>query len=384
MSAENPLIARTAALIPLLAANAAEADQRGQLSADVVKELHGAGLFSLQAPRAVGGHEADFRTAFEVYRLLGRGCASSAWTAAVLSAGSFLASLYGARARADVWGVDPRAGVASRLVPEGQGRPVEGGLIVSGRWRFMSGIHQSEWAIVAVSSAASDESLMALLPVDQGSVERSWDVTGLRATGSDSIVFEDVFVPEHRLLSLVKMLKGGRAAGNPEEPLYGGMVLNLGAVALIGPLLGVAEAALERVLTQLKLHAPAGASAAPGRAEQPSVRAAVAEAASRIDTARMRVSRVLDDLELSVATASQADPLTRARGRMDAGAAAENLREAVRLLMAALGSRAFASTEPVQRAWRDVEIALSHVSIVPEECRDAYGQALLGEVGAAE
>ena len=70
----------------------------------MAKALYEAGFFSLYAPRAVGGPEADFRTAFEVYRILGRGCGSSAWNAMVLSGGAYVAALFGARAREEVWG----------------------------------------------------------------------------------------------------------------------------------------------------------------------------------------------------------------------------------------------------------------------------------------
>jgi 3-hydroxy-9,10-secoandrosta-1,3,5(10)-triene-9,17-dione monooxygenase len=140
-TADSPLVAKAVSLVPLLADHAA--DRLGRLPDVVVEALHEAGFFSLQAPGVLGGHEADFRTAFEVYRLLGHGGGSSAWTAMILSGGSFVASLYGARARAEVWGADPRAGVASQLVSHGEGRPVEGGLVISGQWRPLSGIHHA-------------------------------------------------------------------------------------------------------------------------------------------------------------------------------------------------------------------------------------------------
>ncbi len=63
---------------------------------------------------------------------------------------------------------------------------------------------------------------------------------------------------------------------------------------------------------------------------------------------------------------------------MDAALAARYLREAVRHLLTALGSAGFSTGCPVQRVWRDMEVALSHANIVPDPNREAYGRALLG------
>jgi alkylation response protein AidB-like acyl-CoA dehydrogenase len=61
-----------------------------------------------------------------------------------------------------------------------------------------------------------------------------------------------------------------------------------------------------------------------------------------------------------------------------AGTAARCAREAVRLLLGAGGTRSFASTNPVQRVWRDLDIATRHVMVSPEKTRDIYAQVLYG------
>jgi len=357
---------------------------------EVAKALYEAGFYSLHAPRVLGGPEEDLRTAFEVYRQLGRGCGSSAWTAMILSGGSLVASLFGARAREELWGADPRAGVCSRFAPEGEGRPVDGGMIVSGSWRPMSGVHQSTWAVVAFRTAGEpadghEPVMLALVPVDEGSVERTWGMTGLRATGSDTLTYDGVFVPRHRLMSLRRMLEGGYGAEHPDEHLYGATVITALIATVIGPLLGLAETALECVLSQLGTSTREGQDppTTPRRSEKARVQAGVAEAASCIDTARMRIERALSDVERGISSASQLDPFSQARARVDAAVAAENLRESVRLLLTATGSRSFATAEPLQRVWRDIEIALAHPTIVPEDSREAYGRALLNVGDAA-
>ena len=370
------LVDRARSLVPLLSEHAEDADRLGRLPDVVVAALYDAGFLSLQVPQALAGPGADFRTAFEVYAELGRGCGSSGWLAMVLSGGSFMASLLGERARRELWAADPRAAVCSTLPSAGTARAVEGGLAVSGRWRPTSGVHHSAWAMVAVATEGEDSDLtLAVLPTSSGSTDSTWDVTGLRATGGDTVLFDDVFVPEHRLLSLGRMMSGGYAEDHPAEPLCAAAVVPALTVTLVAPLLGMGVAALEYALERL------GDEALAHRAEGTGTRNAVADAASLIDTARLRLGRATEDVERAIDERRQPDPVVQARIHMDAASAARDCREAVRQVLAALGSASFAAANPVQRIWRDMEIALSHANIAFDTNREAYGRALLGPAG---
>ncbi|WP_030982780.1 acyl-CoA dehydrogenase family protein [Streptomyces sp. NRRL WC-3744] len=363
------LVERARGLAALLREHADEADRGGRLPEAVATALRDAGFLSLQVPRALGGPGADFRTAFDVYTELGRGCGSSGWLAMVLSGGSYMASLLGERARQELWGADAGAVVASRLPAAGTGRVTEGGLVVSGRWSPTSGVHHSEWVMVAVAAGDDTDLALAVVPTTAGSVDDTWDVTGLRATGSDTFVLDEVFVPDHRVLSLTRMMAGGYAEDHPDEPLCAAAVVPALTVTLVAPLLGMGLAALEHTREQL------GASAR--RAGSAGVRYAVADAAASIDSARLLLLRALDDVEAGIARRARPGELVSARIHMDAALAARYLREAVRHLLTALGSAAFSTGCPVQRIWRDMEVALSHANIVPDPNREAYGRALL-------
>jgi 3-hydroxy-9,10-secoandrosta-1,3,5(10)-triene-9,17-dione monooxygenase len=360
--------------VALLAEHAGEADRLGRLPEAVTRRLREAGFLSLCVPRRSGGPEARFRTAFEVYAALGRGCGSSAWVAMILSGGCFMAALYGERAREEVWGADPRVTVCSHLTIVGTARPAEGGVVISGRWAPMSGMHQSDWAIVAVSAGeGTEDSDLALLPLSAGTIENTWQVAGMRATGGDTLVYEEVFVPDHRVISRGKMLSGGYSGAFPDEPLYGATVITALTLTVVAPLLGMAEAALASTLEKL-----GDTAKSPRRADSATVQLAVAEAASLIDTARLRLYRALDDVERGIETQTQLDPPTQARAGMDAGTAARSIREAVNLLLTAVGTAGFAQTNALQRIWRDVEVAVRHATIAPDLAREHYGRTLLG------
>ncbi|MGW2297945.1 acyl-CoA dehydrogenase family protein [Streptomyces violaceorubidus] len=364
------LVDQARELVPVLRAHAEEADRTGEMPETVVSALREAGFLSLQVPSALGGPGADFRTAFDVFTELGRGCGSSAWLAMVLSGGAYMASLLGERARTELWGTDRRAVVASRLPAAGTAKAVDGGLVVSGRWSPTSGVRHCDWVMVAVATGADADLALAVVPSASGRVDATWDVTGLRATGSDTVVFEEVFVPDHRVLSLTRMVTGGYAQDHPDEPLCAAAVVPALTVTLVAPLLGMGLAALDHTREQLSASAHRSGSA--------SVQHAVADAAALIDSARLLLLRALGDVESDIARRTQPAELVRSRIHMDAAVAARNLRQAVRHLLTALGSAAFSSACPVQRVWRDMEVALSHTNIVPAPNREAYGRALLG------
>ncbi len=97
-----------------------------------------------------------------------------------------------------------------------------------------------------------------------------------------------------------------------------------------------------------------------------------------IDTAYLlayRAAAVLDDVGENGTFPSR---LIRARVRMDAGQAVVSAREAIRTLVSAYGASAFPGGDPLQRIWRDSEVASRHASINPDIGAQAYGQALLG------
>src|SRR5688572_19273313 len=128
------LLARAAALRPLLESQAAETDAGRRLPDAVVRAVTEAGLCRLMVPSRFGGYQTTIRTYIEVMAELGRGCASTAWVASLVNVCAWLAALFPDRAQHDVWGEAPDAWVAGSLAPLGTTVPVEGGWRVSGRW----------------------------------------------------------------------------------------------------------------------------------------------------------------------------------------------------------------------------------------------------------
>lgn len=386
--ADDDLVARAHSLVPLLSANAREAESSGRLPDEIADGLRQAGFFTLQQPRSLGGLEAGPRTSLEVYRELARGCGSAAWVSMILSGGAYVTSLFGERARDEVWGHDRLAAVCSRFLPSGTSRVVDGGVVVSARCQPLSGVHHSAWALVGfptpedagiAQSPAPDgspvaDSMIALVPIQDTSIENTWHVAGMQGTGSDTAVLEEVFVPAHRIISSTDLFSGGCAGNHPSERLAAGTVRSFLAVTIIGPVLGMAEAALDHTIKSLTDSSTARAS---GRNE-PRIRLAVARAAGLIETATLHGYRAADDVEEGIRVARPLSATLQARIRMDIGTASRSAREAVNLLLDVGGPRSFSLSSPLQRIWRDVEAASRHMLLAPDRALDLYADDLLG------
>jgi 3-hydroxy-9,10-secoandrosta-1,3,5(10)-triene-9,17-dione monooxygenase len=371
------LVDRARQLVPLLRSRAAEADEQGRLTDDVAGALHDAGFFSLHTPRALGGPGAGLATAVGVHRELARGHGSAGWVTMILSTSGLFTSQLADRTQREVWGADPGVGVAGNIVPAGTARRVAGGLVVRGHWRPLSGVHHAHWVAVAApvldAGGATVDVALALLPLTDVTVERTWSVAGMQGTGSDTVAAEDVFVPEHRVLSLPGATTGTRPDGSPRPP-----VMSFGVLTAAATVVGMTEGALEHTTALLARGKSVGSSVYRNAVDSPSVQAAMAQAASLVDTARLHLQRGVGDVERAITGKRHLDEPTAARVRMDAARISGAARETMDLLLDVGGASSFALDDPVQRLWRDISVVTRHPLLTPMLNREVYSRALLG------
>ena len=207
---EGQLIGRARQLIPVLRERERAAIEAGQVPIETIDEFQQAGFFKVLQPRQYGGLELSPRAYCEIARTLAEGCMSSAWVYAVIAVHNWQMALFPEEAARDVWGEDPNARISSSYMPVGKVTTVAGGYRLSGRWAFSSGSAHCQWVILgamvpAAEGQGSPGPRNFLLPRPDYRIVENWDVMGLRATGSNDIVVEDAFVPQHRTLSELDM-----------------------------------------------------------------------------------------------------------------------------------------------------------------------------------
>lgn len=370
------------ALRPLLQKNAATTEDERRVPEESIQAIAEAGLFRITVPRRYGGYEVPIRTKLEVSAALAEGCGSTAWAVTLINVCNWFTSLYSQQAQDDVFGANPNARVAGVFAPSAKTRRVDGGLIVTGKWYYSSGSLHATWGLVGVpvvnETGVQVDQGLALIPMEQLSIEDTWYVTGMKGTGSNALVANEVFVPDYRILSLPHAIEGDYPTEHKhEEALYRAAFVPVAVLVLVGPQLGLGRAALRYVIDK----APQRAIAYTSFQKQPdsvAFQLQIADAAVKIDTAHLLAYQAADDIDEAAAQSMYPDYPRRARIRAYSGAAIRHITEAIDILLSAHGAGSFALSSPLQRMWRDSNTAARHAVILPTVSDEVYGKALLG------
>ena len=375
------LLEQAAAIRPVLERNAETTDAGRRLADENVLALRESGLCRLMVPRRFGGHETSIHNYVAVMAEIGRGCGSTAWVASLLNVCAWLTGLFPERAQRDVWGVDADAWVAGSLAPNGVATPVEGGWRVTGRWPWASGCLHARWMACGIHMKDAQGGManfgLSLLPAADVTIEDTWFMAGMKGTGSNTIVADGVFVPEHRFLPYPQAFAGSYRTEHSDETLYRSALVPVTILILAGSQLGVARAALDLAIAKAGTRGITHTTIA-RQADAAGFQMLVAEAAMKIDTAHLHAFRAADDLDTAAAAGRHPSLPERARVRMDTALAAKYCREAVELLVQAHGTSSLADVNRMQRLWRDVHVASHHAITEWQVNLEVYGKALLG------
>jgi alkylation response protein AidB-like acyl-CoA dehydrogenase len=375
------LVARARALRPLLAANAGQGEADRRVVEESIQALIGAGLFKIAVPRRYGGYETSVRTMLEVSAAVGEADGGTAWVLTLVNVCNWLIGLFPRQAQDDVFGADPAALASGVLAPTATTVKVEGGWRVTGKWYYNSGSWHATWAGLGIPVTDADGAVvnqgLALIPRGDLGLEDTWFVAGMKSTGSNCLVADDVFVPEHRVMLVPPAIVGEYPSENlGDEPFYRSALVPVLALVLVGPQLGMGQAALDYVISKAAKK-PVSYTFFTAQTESAGFQLQIAEAARLLDTARLHAFRAADDIDRAAA-GEYPDVLTRARIRSDTGYVAECVTRAIDILLYAHGAAAFADVSPLQRIWRDSATAARHAVVSPQVSYEVYGKALLG------
>lgn len=378
---DREVVARAAELVPLIREHAARSSEERRVVPEVVAALEEAQLLQLLVPRRLGGRETNLRTMMECVAEVGRGDGSTAWAVALLNVCTWFSTTFSDQAQEDMFST-PGARACGIFAPPLKSERVDGGYLVSGRWGYASGSFAADWATLGAGlEGDGDPRALALIPSSAWRIEPTWYVAGMKGSGSDTIVVEDHFVPDHRMQRFTDMVDGHFATSHRGDEQNSAMAfIPVAALVLVGAQIGLARHALERTLANLPKKNVAYTCYAAAR-NSPTHQVGVAEAATRFDQAELLVQRACADIDGAAARGVQLDKLTRARVRMDTGIIGELVKDGLDRLMTANGASSFADANVLSRIWRDAEIAGRHALVMPELGKEAYGRMLLGADG---
>jgi alkylation response protein AidB-like acyl-CoA dehydrogenase len=381
------LVDRARSLFPVLAERTAQTERDGRVSEELTRIVKAAGLHRVMQPRAFGGYGYAPSAVFKVCFEMARACSSTSWCTMIANSNAWFGSYWPLEVQQEIWNGDPDAIAAISGIPVGKGRKVAGGYEIWGVWPWASNCDNSQWAIV--SSAIADkegeapETQWFFVPMTELRIDHdSWDMAGMQGTGSKTLIRKDpLFVRDARRVKLAQVIQGttpGRTIPDNVVATYN--FATLSGVVLLGPVLGMAQGALdtftEYMKSKVKTSPKAGDAVA--AAAIPAIQSRVADASARIDAAIALLLSSVEPFEAKVAAGEAVSVEERVRIRRNVGFAARQAFEAVNILAEGAGSSSFAMKSPFQRFWRDIMVALRHVTLDVDGIYVVYGQERFG------
>lgn len=349
------------ALGPDIANRAAEVEQARRVPGELVDALVAAGAFRLAVPAELGGVEAHPRQLLEVIEEVARADGSVGWVTMIGAVTGVMAAYLPEAAAKEVYG-DPGVITGGVFAPIGSAAAADGGWVATGRWPFASGCEHSHWLLGGC--VAGDEVLGLLFPRADVEIIDTWDVSGLRGTGSHDMAVAGAFVPDERALRVLTMepLRGGPLY---RFPFFGLLALGIGAVSL-----GIARRSIDELVA---LASGAGRRSA----KRSAVQAQVARAEASLRSARALVLAEID-AAWQLAERDGAVPIrSRALLRLALTNAARVGAEVTREMYDAGGGASLYAASPLQRCFRDAHAATQHV-MVGAQIYELAGRVLLG------
>jgi alkylation response protein AidB-like acyl-CoA dehydrogenase len=346
---------------------APETERKRALPDELVSRLRESGLMLGGAPREVGGLELAPGDLLRSAEEIASGDASAGWCVSIAATSSLLAAYLPEEVRAELFD-DPRLIAAGVWAPRGRATPVDGGVVVTGRWPYCSGIAHSQLFFAGCIVSEPVPSVIAF-PQDELEIVDTWRTLGLRGTGSHDVVADEVFVPGARVFSLFD----GPVLDRPlyRFPVFGYFALSIAAAAL-----GNARGAIDD-FGALAAH-KVGQGSRRTLAQRSATQAAVAEAESSLRASR---AAYYEAIEAAWRAAQQEEPVPVALRNGLRLAATHSVRtsaDAVRSLYDLAGGTAIYDDSALQRRFRDAHTATAHFQ-VNAASRELQGRVLLGQ-----
>lgn len=374
---EEALLAGLPELVAWLRSQAVEIENQKRLPTHVIERLHAVGLFKLTLPETHGGLGLTPDKAWKIIFDIARGNASAAWLISLCAANVVMLTRLSDRARSELF--DGNRVVVSALtgaVPRNLvALPVEGGITLSGAWGYASGIDAANWVGVLVPLGNPARTFFALVPKSSFAIDHdSWNVLGMRGTGSKDVVLPETFIPDHRLTDWALLQQGGKHPDCTNTERLDAYPINaLFAASILAPSLGVAHAIVDEFEAFMirRLH-----NANPGDRD-PHAMSYLAQARAAVTLA---CRALITEAEAPLAAMGNEQPTLRMKAEMRVRIVmiARSAMEACQQLFSAAGGQILPTGAPFERLLRDFHAMYSHVLLQPEPISENCGRLQLG------
>lgn len=376
------LVERAHGLIPLIAEAADRVERDREVPSDVLDAMHEARLFRMLIPASIGGDEVEPATFFQVMEAVAMADASVAWCLGQNSGVSMAAAYLDPKVARELFG-NARAAVATGAPsPYAKAVVTDGGYRVTGHWHFASGSRHSQWIGGHATVCEPDgsprlgpngkplEQRTMFFPKSQATITDTWQVIGLRGTGSDDYAVNDLFVPE-----AYSFTRESDADRREAGPLYKFSIFNMFGMGFCAVALGIART----VLTDFIALARSKKAHSSGKllADNNLIQTQVGLSEARLGAARAYVLDGYAQLYAQAASGQKVSFAQRLASRGMTCFAIQQAREVVDFAYHAAGAGAIFEKNPFERRFRDLH-TVTQQSQAHLENFEALGQSLMG------
>lgn len=369
----NELIERAKTLAPRIAERAKEAEAQRKVADETIVELLDSQILQMLVPKKWGGPEMDLEVMLEVVEIISSACISTGWIAAFYIAHNAYVPKFSHRAQQELWGKKGYVLMPAANAPTMKAARVDGGWRVSGSAAWGSGIMHADWAMV---SAITDEGLQKfVMPADQIGIDDVWHFTGMAGTGSNTMVIDNLFVPDYLSISGSEFTRGGTPTSREyDNPLYSLPLLVLAYCTLIpvvtGGLRGAYHCFRDIVNKRVRNFSQSVVK------EQQYTHLSLGEMEIRVRVAQDLARKVFADISTTM-HAREFNRNDRLEIKGTAAFLAQHCLQSVNLMMSRAGASNFHLDQPLQRHWRDLNTACSHAFWDWDITREQTGRNLL-------
>lgn len=368
--------------VDLLSERAVEAERLRRLPAATLADPATAEFIELLVPARYGGRQAPFPEILEPVRRMAHGCASSAWTIGFYTLHNWMLALFSEQAQTEAFATRPFLAPAP-LAPTGVGVGCDGGIRLTGKWSWATGVMDGNWIIVGAlcervpGDPTTIYPVLALLPIAEVRIEDVWHTDGMRATGSNDVIIDDVFVPAHRLVSVADIYTGTApgAALHDADTYRWPMVPALALLAAM-PALGSAERAADIYTERLSQRFLAYEGVM--QKDKPVSSMHLGQAGVRLRALRGLLDDTVGEIQTIVTAGDPVPRPVRAQARLAAAHVVHESRSVIADLTGASGAGAHFLDHPLQRIKRDVDVITGHVVFDYDTSRELAGALTIG------
>lgn len=362
-------------LRPTIEAGRDAADEQRRLPAELADVLRRAGAFGLSTPIEHGGLELPLATQVDLYEAFGRIDGPTAWNIWNGNMG-FCAALLDDTAVDTIFGPGSDPIIANSARVAGAAVAVDGGLALSGRWDIVSAIDIADWvalfAMVMDGGAprmtlAGPDVRVFFVRTDDVQVVDTWHTTGMRGTGSKTVVVDDVVVAEAFTVSPF-------AVAHIDRPLFRVPAFTIASTGAAPIVVGIAQALIDEVVA----IAPAkGTDNGQPLAQRAHAQSQIALAQSSLHAARLLLHDAADAIDTAAAHGEPVTEMLRARLRAAMSYAASVSRDVMSTCQSLASSSAIYTGNRIERLVRDGQVAAQHMILSPTHL-DILGRLTLG------